>query len=172
VTVNEYRDRPFGHPASETIGLSGTGIPALDDIPSATHWPSLPTARAAGEWRSLRAWVDKLQARFAHLDHHVIPSCWWRHNEHVEALAALRDHERVSYLPTSPATAPVEWMRALRDIASLLRAWTAEYPCGASHQEPPSRLRQPQTDGWDKHVTDDVASRWQQKRTDPDRAGS
>jgi hypothetical protein len=172
MTRAEHHDQPFGHRASETIRLTGTGIPALDDIPSATHWPSLPARRAASEWRSLRDWVETLQARFAHLDHHVIPLCWWRHNEHVEALAALRDHERVSFLPTSPATAPVEWMRALRDIGTLLRAWTAEYPCGASHQEALSRLRQTHTDGWDDHVTADVGSRQQQKRTESDGANS
>jgi hypothetical protein len=171
LTAKRHLDEPLGHRASEIIGLTGTGIPALDDIPSATHWPSLPVGKAAYEWRSLRTWVDRLQARFAHLDHHVIPSCWWRHNEHVEALAALRDHERVSYLPTSPATAPVEWMRALRDIASLLRSWTAEYPCGASHQEPPSRLRQPLTDGWNEHVADDVASRGREKSAEPWQGG-
>jgi hypothetical protein len=89
MTSSDHGDQPLGHLAAETIRLTGTGIPALDDIPSATHWPSLPAGRAAGEWRSLRAWVAALQARFAHLDHHVIPACWWRHNEHVEALAAL-----------------------------------------------------------------------------------
>ena len=141
------------------LGLHGTGIPNLDDIPSATHWPSIPTQKAKAEWQALREWVELLQQRFPHLDHHAIPSCWWRHNEHVEALAALRDHERVSYLPTAPATAPVEWMRALRDIEFLLRSWTAEYPCGATHQDPPDTFRRGQFDGWDDHVAADVKQR-------------
>jgi hypothetical protein len=143
----------------EMIGLRATGIPDLDDIPSATHWPSIPTQKAEVEWQELRTWVEQLQRRFAHLDHHTIPPCWWQHNEHVEALAALRDHERVSYLPAAPATAPVEWMRALRDIEFLLHSWTAEYPCGASHQEPPARFRHGQFDGWDDHLASDVKRR-------------
>jgi hypothetical protein len=146
------------------IGLAATGIPALDDIPSATHWPSIPSRNAKEEWEDLRDWVEQFQRRFAHLDHHVIPPCWWRHNEHVEALAALRDHERVSFLPTAPATAPVEWMRALRDIISLLRSWTAENACGATHQDPPARLRQTNTDGWDEQVAEDVEQRRRSER--------
>ncbi len=119
------------------------GVPLDDDfpdIPTPTHWPHSrqPTP---SEWEELRAWVEELCGRFAHLDHHVIPRCWWRHNEHVEALAALRDHERSSFSDTAPATAPLDWFRALRDIAALLRAWTAEPGCGATHQPPPAALR-------------------------------
>lgn len=143
----------------ETLGLRATGIPDLDDIPSATHWPSLTAKQAKREWPELREWVERLQQRFPHLDHHVIPPCWWQHNEHVEALAALRDHERVSYLPTAPATAPVEWMRALRDIEFLLRSWTGESPCGAAHQQPLARLRTSQFDGWQDHITADAQRR-------------
>ena len=143
----------------EMLGLRATGIPDLDDIPSATHWPSLPPENAELEWQELREWVEDLEERFPHLDHHAIPACWWQHNEHVEALAALRDHERVSYLPAAPATAPVEWMRALRDIEVLLRSWTAEYPCGAEHQEPPVQLWRGRFEGWEAHVAEDVRRR-------------
>lgn len=137
-----------------------------------TAWPSIPAEKAASEWQQLRAWVEQLQQRFPHLDGHVIPPCWWRHNEHVEALVALRDHERISYLPVAPATAPVEWMRALRDISSLLRAWTAEYACGASHQEPHSTLRSNRDDGWHDFIADNVKHRRRGTRTaDPSTAG-
>ena len=153
-------DPPVGsEPILEAMGLHTAGLPGLDDIPAATHWPTILSGKTASEWEELRGWVERLTQRFAHLDHHVIPSCWWRHNSHVEALAALRDHERVSYLASAPATAPVEWMRALRDITALLRSWTAENPCGASHQEPPVRLRQTQYQGWDEHVAADIESR-------------
>lgn len=148
-------------PILEAMGLRGTGPPSLDDIPSATHWPSIPAGSAAKEWEDLRAWVEQLQHRFAHLDHHVIPTCWWRHNEHVEALLALRDHERVSFLASAPATAPVEWMRALRDISALLRSWAAEHPCGSSHQESPLRVQQSDLNGWQEHVAADVERRLQ-----------
>lgn len=132
---------------------------APDTFPSATYWPSIPADKLASEWQELRAWVEQLQNRFPHLDYHVIPRCWWRHNEHVETLAALRDHERISYLPVAPATAPVEWMRALRDISALLRTWTAEYACRASHQEPHGNLRSGDDEGWQDYVAGDVKRR-------------
>ena len=133
----------------------------LADIDAPTHWPAIPAADAAGEWDDLAVWVEALRGRFAHLDHHVIPRCWWHHNEHVEALAALRDHERSSFSGTAPATAPVDWFRALRDVAALLKAWTAEVGCGASHQDPAVPLRSVDSQGWERHVALDVARRQQ-----------
>lgn len=131
----------------------------LADLPAPTHWPSVPATDAAGEWEELAAWVEGLQGRFAHLDHHAIPRCWWRHNEHVEALCALRDHERSSFAGTAPATASLDWLRALRDVASLLKAWTAEAGCGASHQDQPIPLSGLDRYEWERHVGDDVARR-------------
>jgi hypothetical protein len=129
------------------------------DVPVPTHWPSLPAVDAGVEWADLTAWVDALQRRFAALDHHLIPRCWWRHNGHVEALAALRDHERSSFADTAPATAPLDWFRALRDISALLRSWTGDLGCGASHQEQPRLLRHRDIDEWDRHVREDTARR-------------
>ena len=129
------------------------------DIPAPTHWPGVPATDAGAQWEELRSWVDALQARFAHLDHHVIPRCWWRHNEHVEALVALRDHERSSFSETAPATAPLEWFRALRDISLMLKTWTAEVGCGAVHQDPPVPLRTMEHSEWERHVEADVRRR-------------
>ena len=131
----------------------------LDEIPGATHWPEIPAVDAEGQWEELRSWVEELQDRFAHLDHHVIPRCWWRHNEHVEALSALRDHERSSFSDTAPATAPFDWFRALRDVTALLRAWTGELSCGAVHQDPPSNCSSPGLAEWEDHKASDVAGR-------------
>ncbi len=135
------------------------GIEDFADVPAPTRWPAIPSADIAAEWGELRSWVETLQARFAHLDHHVIPRCWWRHNEHVEALAALRDHERSSFSEAAPATAPVDWFRALRDVASLLKAWTAEAGCGTVHQDPPVSLRATDSGEWARHVDVDVLRR-------------
>lgn len=106
------------------------------DIPAPTHWADIPAEAAPQAWAELRAWAEQLRERFC-LDHHVLPACWWRHNPHVEALAALRDHEAASYLDTAPATAPVDWLRALRDVTALLRAWTGELGCDATHRPGP-----------------------------------
>jgi hypothetical protein len=135
--------------------------PALDEVPAATHWPSIPVVDAEAEWQDLRDWVEQLLERFAQLDHHVVPGCWWRHNEHVEALSALRDHEMVSYSDTAPATGPMEWLRALRDVTALLRAWTSELSCGATHQPAPRRLRIAEDDRWDVFVAADLEQRRQ-----------
>ena len=132
---------------------------APDDIPSATHWPSLPANAARQEWESLRGWVDQLRQRFEFLDHHVIPDCWWLHNQHVEALAALRDHENVSYAPLAPATSPMDWIRAVRDVATMLRSWTADLSCGPSHQPGLAHQASFDIDEWEDHLQRDAASR-------------
>lgn len=80
------------------------------------------------------ACVEGLQPRFEHLDHHVIPRCRWRHNGHVEALAALRDS------------------------SALLGLWTAGLACRATHQDPPARLRHDDQSASEAHVADDVTA--------------
>ena len=142
-----------------TFDSHGFDTGDLGDVAAPTHWPSLPSADTAAEWAELRAWVESLQGRFGHLDHHVIPRCWWRHSDHVEALAALRDHERSSFGPNAPATAPADWFRALRDITALLKAWTADLGCGPTHTDPPVTLRATDSGEWDRFVTADVARR-------------
>jgi hypothetical protein len=131
----------------------------LVDVPGPTSWPEVPSADAPDEWEDLRSWVGELCRRFPSLDHHVVPRCWWRHNEHVEALVALRDHERSSFAAASPATAPVEWLRALRDVASLQRSWTAELGCGASHRSQPTTPRPVDAEEWARFVANDVVAR-------------
>jgi len=131
----------------------------LVDVPGPTYWPDVASLDAPDEWEDLRAWVGELCKRFGPVDHHVVPRCWWRHNGHVEALVALRDHERSSFAATSPATAPVEWFRALRDVASLLRSWTAELGCGASHRSQATTARPVDAGEWAAFVADDVVAR-------------
>ena len=95
-------------PPDDLAALAALYGPAggdLAELAGPTHWPDLAAEEAADTWAELAAWVSHLQDRFAHLDHHVIPRCWYRHNEHVEALTALRDHEQISFGPSAPATA-------------------------------------------------------------------
>jgi hypothetical protein len=133
--------------------------PDLEEIPAARHWPEVPAVDAAAEWKELRVWVEQLQERFSHLDHHVIPRCWWRHNEHVEALSALRDHEHSSFSATAPATAPVDWFRALRDVTALIRTWTGELSCGATHHDPLACSGPPAEEEWEHFVKAEIERR-------------
>jgi hypothetical protein len=135
----------------------------LDEIPGATHWPEVLAVEAAAQWGELRDWVEQLQERFSHLDHHVVPRCWWRHNEHVEALSALRDLERSSFAATAPATAPVDWFRALRDVTAMLRSWTGDLSCGAVHQDPPTHSSPPAAVEWNRFLRADVDRRQEQE---------
>jgi hypothetical protein len=138
---------------------NGSGELAEDEIPAATHWPSIPVVDLAGEWTELRAWVIELKVRFDSVDHHVVPDCWWQHNEHVEALAALRDHERASFSDMAPATAPVDWFRAFRDITALLRSWTGLGGCGGTHTSLPAPNRPDDEDAFAERVQADVEAR-------------
>ncbi|MGH9064007.1 MAG: hypothetical protein ACRD0L_08590 [Acidimicrobiales bacterium] len=158
--MNEEATSPGG--TRSRTGNSSSRLPPPNDygdISTPTSWPRVPSADAVQEWNELRAWVETLCQRFSHLDHHVVPRCWWRHNGHVEALVALRDHERSSFSDTAPATAPLDWFRALRDVAALLRTWTAETSCGPTHQNPTIPIRPVEAGEWDQFVTGDVAAR-------------
>ncbi len=116
------------------------------------HWPSEPAADVADDMADLRAWVEELVDRFSHLDHTVLPVCWWRHNGHVEALQALKDHERVSYADSANGTAAVEWHRAFLVIETRLREWTAWSGCASGHKDPIRQLRDIDQAEWEEHV--------------------
>jgi hypothetical protein len=83
--------------------------------------------------------------------------------QHVEALSALRDHERSSFAGTAPATAPVDWFRALRDVTAMLRSWSGDLSCGAVHQDPPSRSSPPAAAEWNRFIRADVDRRHEQE---------
>ncbi len=134
-------------------------VPEFDEIPIATHWPSISADEAQATWINLFKWVDDLRSRFSHLDHHVIPPCWYRHNGHVEALSALRDHELVSFMDSAPATAPLDWFRALRDISSLLRSWTGESSCSTSHVEQSEIPISPESTELERFIATDLNRR-------------
>lgn len=93
------------------------------------HWPTLGAIPAQSAWAELRRWVEELRERYPGLDSYVVPSCWYTHDSLVGALQALKDYERVAYAPSSPASAGVDWHRALRDMTALLRQFTADLRC-------------------------------------------
>jgi len=165
MTVGEDRTvERIGEPGSERSSalaklFETDEVLDLDEMAGPCDWPKLSADEAAREWPALRSWVERLMARFPHLDHHVIPRCWFLHNGHVEALVALRDQERVNYGETAPGTAAVDWHRAFRDVEARLREWTAQLACGATHER---RTRQghPTTSGeWDAFIEEDVERR-------------
>jgi hypothetical protein len=131
----------------------------LDEIDGPMYWPDLPPGEADKEWEALRTWVEQLVVRFAHLDHHVVPRCWFRHNGHVEALVALRDQERVNYADTAPGSGAMDWHRAFRDIEARLREWTGQLACGATHEVRTHQVRSVDSEVWRQFVNDDVTRR-------------
>jgi hypothetical protein len=135
------------------------GPPDFDDTDGPLFWPKLPAPEAAQAWAELRGWVEQLIERFSHLDHHAIPNCWWRHNGHVEALVALRDHERMCYSDSSPSTAGVEWHRAFRDIEARMREWTSTLACGSSHDPRPRPSRVIDDGEWEEFIAADKQDR-------------
>lgn len=155
-----FKARADADAAIEALFGAG-GPPDFDDIGGPLCWPKLPAADAPEVWAELRRWVEQLIERFSHLDHHAIPNCWWRHNGHVEALVALRDHERMCYSDSSPATAGVEWHRAFRDIEARLREWTSTLACGSAHDPRPRPDRVPDAPEWEDFVAADTHGRAQ-----------
>jgi hypothetical protein len=139
--------------------FEGDGPSDLDEMSGPVYWPDLSVVEAGREWNDLRSWVEELVVRFPHLDHHIIPRCWFLHNGHVEALVALRDHERVNFGETAPGTAAVDWHRAFRDIEARLREWTAQLACGATHEPRSPQRRFVDADEWDQFVSEDVRRR-------------
>lgn len=120
------------------------------------YWPRIPAADIEVELSDLYAWVQGLLERFEHLDHKVIPPCWWLHNGHVEALAALHDAERSAYTDASPGSAGTGWHRDFQLIESRLREWTALYGCTAKEHKAKARVKvsdpAPGTPEWEAHI--------------------
>lgn len=142
---------------------------AKDNQPHPIHWPSLkPSEETRDEWNSLRAWVEQLRARFPNAIR--LPDCWWQHNDLVEVLAALRDHERASFHPSTSATGPVEWQRALRDVETRIDVWIKRFTCtvaGRGHEPPHPLPDEPA--GWREFIDNDLQRR---QRADEDSSES
>jgi hypothetical protein len=110
----------------------------FDEFEGPIYWPTREREQAEFDWPALAAWVHRLRARFPHMTARI-PDCWYRHNDLVEALLALRDHERVSYSSTAPASAAVEWHRAFRDMEARWDTWIKRFSCtvpGKGHATP------------------------------------
>lgn len=116
------------------------GPPGVDFglLAGPVHVPSLTGTERDRALGQLRDWVATLIRRFS-IDVRVIPPCWEQHNGMVEALAALRDHERASNADTASPAAAVDWFRAFREIEARLVDIAALTQCTAhQHRQPPS----------------------------------
>jgi len=105
------------------------------DMAGPLHWPSIEPDDLPAAFAELQDWVEALIIRFA-LDARVVPPCWRQHNGIIEALSALRDHERISYAETASPTAAVDWFRALRDIEARLIELAGKTQCSAHEHRP------------------------------------
>lgn len=111
----------------------------IDVLAGPVHWPSVPSSEIAERFQQLRDWVEQLIDRFEHLNHTIIPPCWWQHNGHIEALQALKDHERISYADTSPGQAALAWHHDLQFTEQRLREWTTSHGCDRKTHRTPIR---------------------------------
>ena len=103
------------------------------------HLPSLSGVVRERAKAELREWVADLVRRFC-VDARAIPPCWEKHSGMVEALLALRDHERACFAQSAAPTAAVDWLRALQDVTHLLRELNAVTQCTMrEHRDPPQR---------------------------------
>src|SRR4051812_25184801 len=122
-------------------------------------WPDLSAERALAEWPALRRWVEVLEARYPSSVR--LPACWWRHNDFVESLSALRDFERAAFAPNAPATSAVDWQRALSEVAGRLEFWTRRLSCAVPGRDHDVIDLTPsdEPDGWREFVASDARRR-------------
>jgi hypothetical protein len=133
-------------------------------------WPEVSAADIGDTFAALRRWVELLVERFEHIDHRVIPPCWWRHPGHVEALQALRDHERGSFADSAPPQAASAWQRELQFTEARLRDWTAYYGCDQTNHKVPNRPpRLVDEHGWDLMIEADQLRRREREVAEPGR---
>lgn len=112
---------------------------AFGQLAGPVHWPSLTSEERVQRSEELKRWVAQLVGRFD-IDVRIVPPCWQRHPGMVEALSALRDHERACYADTAPPTAAVDWLRALREVEARLHELVAKTQCtAAAHRDPIAR---------------------------------
>jgi hypothetical protein len=155
---DEYDRREEGESEEDDGGAGAyAALVGLDSADLEATAPPLYVPRIPGRdypeaMSELREWVEELVERFGHLDHTVIPVCWWRHRGHVEILQALRDHERVSYADTAAGTAGMSWQRELFFAEARLREWTGYFGCASGHKDPIRQVRVHDAQAWKAHL--------------------
>ena len=167
--INDAPDDELGADGRDALTrlFAADGPSDLEDdelFAAPRYWPGIPAADIAEVFGELREWVHGLLGRYEHLDHRAIPPCWWRHPGHVEALQALRDHERATFAESSPAQAATSWQREFQFIEMRLRDWTAYYGCDQANHKTPSRRRRPiDQDQWSEMLSEQQVRRRRQE---------
>ncbi len=124
---------------------------AFGQLAGPVHWPSLTEAERPQAFAELRDWVEQLVDRFT-IEIRVIPPCWHRHNGMVEALSALRDHERMSFADRGSPTGAVDWFRAYREIEIRLIDIAARTQCSVQeHRQDAARGWRTNEQDWSVH---------------------
>jgi hypothetical protein len=123
------RQQPFAFSENPIRDLFG-----MDAAP--VHWPSLTPVESAEQLAVLAAWARGLVRRFS-IEPRIVPPCWDRHPGMVEALSALRDHERGAFADDAPPGAAVDFLRAVRDVEHFLADQAAKTQCSAGMHRPP-----------------------------------
>ncbi len=163
-----YGARPSSHSPPDFAALatrlakrssSGDDAALMPSMPTVLHWPSIPAEDAPEEWQELREWVDELLERFSWISHHVIPNCWYRHNELVELLSALRGHEEFAFLANNPPNSATDFFRVMRDILMIASEWVGHLGCGTGHVSGTARIHTITESEWQATVDADVAAR-------------
>lgn len=108
---------------------------AFGQMAGPVHLPSLSLQERARTLVELLGWARTLVQRFG-IEPRVLPPCWEQHNGMVEALLALRDHERACYAESASPTAAVDWFRALREIEIRLAEMSAQTQCTIHEHRP------------------------------------
>jgi len=118
------------------VGALALRHPLLNGGPAGpVHLPSVARAARDRLLDDLRAWVAALVERYA-ISPRTLPPCWEQHPAMVEALLALRDHERGSYAADADPRAAVEWIRAYQLIHDFLTASASRTQCSmAEHRQ-------------------------------------
>ncbi len=107
----------------------------------AIWWPDLPAGQErTAALRLLGAWVDEvLRGHHPELARDSLQACWYRHDDVLDELTALRAAWHAAYRgKAAPATAAIEWHdRWLPGCMARCKAAVKAWPCDTdSHQSP------------------------------------
>ena len=118
-------------PRLASIGPVARRTTAAGVMPIRENGP--PGPMAVADWRSLRAWVEWVTARF-NVPNSLVPDCWWKHPALVEELSALHLAWRVAYDSQDAGRGPVMWLERWQAARPRLREAHVG-SCAAGHKE-------------------------------------